>query len=128
MTESLHDSCEEHVLQNDAGNEVRFYGKLFSETSYYDEDQGSLTRLRLFVTNDGRQVYSIISGSTTEKSRRVYIMRMEDDLCHISNGSFEITLHTDMLMTAVFKLCGMDPSQGEEIKAFLEDSRKIANG
>ncbi|MDL2209344.1 hypothetical protein LJC26_00865 [Desulfovibrio sp. OttesenSCG-928-O18] len=127
MADTSHGSWEEHILRNDAGDEVRFYGKLFSESSYFDEEQGALTRLKLFVTDDGRQVYSVISGSSTAKWRRVYIMRIEDELCHISNGMQEITLHTDMLLTVVFGLCGIDESQGETVRAFLEDSYRIAN-
>ena len=128
MAESLFDSCEEHVLRNDAGAEIRFRGKLFSESSYYDEEQGAITRLKLFVADDGRQIYSIVSGSSTAKWRRVYTMRIEGDICHIDNGIQAITLDTDMLLTAVFGLCGMDATQGEAVRNFIEDSRRIANG
>lgn len=127
MTESFLGSCEEHVLHNDAGKEIRFNGKLFSESSYYDEEQGAITRLKLFVAEDGRQIYSIVSGSSTAKWRRVYTMRIDGDFCHIDNGVQEITLHTDMLLTVVFGLCGIDAAQGEAVRTFLEDSRKIAN-
>ncbi|GHV54763.1 hypothetical protein FACS1894206_08260 [Deltaproteobacteria bacterium] len=127
MTESAHGSWEEFVLHNDAGDEVRFNGKLFSESSYFDEENGSLTRLKLFVTDDGRQVYSVVSGSDAAKWRRVYIMRIEDSLCHISNGLQEISLPTDLLLTVVFGLCGLDELRGEAVRAFLEDSRKTAN-
>lgn len=127
MAESSLGSCEEHVLRNDAGAEIKFRGKLFSESSYYDEEQGALTRLKLFVAEDGRQIYSIVSGSDTAKWRRVYTMRVEGDFCHIDNGMQGITLHTDMLLTVVFGLCGIDASQGEAVRSFLEDSRKIAN-
>lgn len=119
---------EEHALRDDAGNEVRFRGRLFSESSYFDEDQRAITRLKLFVTDDGRQVYSVVSGDNATKWRRVYTMRLEGDLCHIKNGTQEVTLHVDMLLSVVFSLCGIDASQGETLKAFLEDSRKIANG
>ena len=127
MAESLLGSCEEYVLRNDAGKEVRFQGKLFSESSYYDEEQGALTRLKLFVAEDGRQIYSIVSGSNTAKWRRVYTMRLEGDYCYIDNGVQEITLNTDMLMTVVFGLCGMDADQGDVLRMFLEDSRKAVN-
>lgn len=120
-------SCEEHVLRNEAGSEVTFRGKLFSESSYFDEGQGVLTRLKLFVAEDGRQIYSIVSGSSTAKWRRVYTMCIEGDLCHIDNGVSNITLHTDMLLTVVFGLCGIDAAQGEAVRSFIEDSRRIAN-
>jgi len=124
---SLDTTSEEFVLRNDAGDEVRFKGKLFSESSYYDEDQGALTRLKLFVTDDGRQVYSVVSNSNTAKWRRVYTMRVDGDLCHISNGMQEMTLDIDMLLTAVSGLCGIDAVQGETVRAFLEDSQRSAN-
>lgn len=124
---SLDITSEEFVLRNDAGDEVRFKGKLFSESSYYDEDQGALTRLKLFVTDDGRQVYSVVSNSSTAKWRRVYTMQVEGDLCHISNGMQEMTLDIDMLLTVVSGLCGIDAVQGETVRAFLEDSKKSAN-
>lgn len=128
MAESLLGSCEEHVVHNDAGAEIRFRGKLFSETSYYDEEQNAITRLKLFLADDGRQIYSIVSGSSAAKWRRAYIMRIEGDLCHINNGIQHLTLPTDMLLTVVFGLCGIDASQGEAVRTFLEDSRKMANG
>lgn len=120
-------TSEEFVLRNDAGIEVRFTGKLFSESSYYDEDQEVLTRLKLFITDDGRQVYSIVSNSNTAKWRRVYTMRVEDGLCRISSGSQEMTLDIDMLLTVVSGLCGIDASLDETVRAFLEDSRLSAN-
>ena len=127
MTEQLQEPAEEHVLRNDAGVEVKFQGKLFSESSYFDEEQGTLTRLKLYVTNDGRQVYSVISGSSSAKWRRVYVLHVEDDLCHINNGLQEITLRVDMLLAVVFGLCGVDAAQADTLRAFLEDTLKAAN-
>jgi hypothetical protein len=126
--ESSHTSWEEYVLRNNAGDDVKFQGRLFSESSFYDEDQGTLTRLKLFVTDDGRQVYSIVSGSSTAKWRRVYTMRVEDELCHISNGLQEISLPMDLLLTVVFGLCGIDGSQSETLRSFIEDTRRAAIG
>ena len=127
MTKTLQSSLDEYVLYDDAGKEIRFTGKLFSESSYFDDEQSTITRLKLFVTEDGRQIYSIVSGSSSAKWRRVYIMRVEDDLCHISNGAQEITLHIEMLFTVVFGLCGIDESQSSILREFLEDSRKAIN-
>lgn len=117
---------EEFTVHNDAGDEIRFTGKLFSESSYYDEDQGALTRLKLFVTDDGRQIYSVVSSADTAKWRRVYTMRVEGDLCRISNGIQEMTLDIDMLLTVVSGLCGIDAVQGDAVRAFLEVSQKNA--
>jgi hypothetical protein len=127
MAEKRQDPMEEHVLYTDAGAEVRFRGRLFSESSYFDEDEGSLTRLKLYMTEDNRQVYSVVSGPSDAKSRRVYVLRVEDDVCHINNGVQDVTLHTDMLLTAVFGLCGINPAQAESLKAALEETLKAAN-
>ncbi len=127
MAEQWQEAVEEHILHNDAGVEVRFQGKLFSESSYFDEDQGTLTRLKLYVTNDGRQVYSVVSGSNAAKWRRVYVLQVTDDLCHISNGLQEITLRVDMLLAVVFGLCGVEAAQADTLRAFLEDTLKAAN-
>lgn len=126
MAEQVQDAYEKFVLRNDEGAEFSFRGKIFSETSFYDDDQGSLTRLKLFITDDNRQVYSIVSGTQAAKSRRVYTMTFEGDLCRLGNGLQEITLPVDMLLTVVFGLCGIDPAQGDTVRAFIEDTRKTA--
>lgn len=123
---SLDTINEEFILHNDAGDEVRFTGRLFSESSYYDEDQGALTRLKLFVTDDGRQIYSVVSNAGATKWRRVYTMRVDGDLCRISNGIQEMTLEIDMLLTVVSGLCGIDAVQGADVRAFLEVAPKNA--
>ena len=118
---------EKYILHNDAGVEITFQGKLFSESSYFDEEQGTLTRLKLYVTNDGRQVYSVVSGSNSAKWRRVYVLHVEGDLCHISNGLQEMTLRVEMLLAVVFGLCGVEAAQADTLRAFLEDTLKAAN-
>ncbi len=127
MAESAQEAMENYVLHTDTGAEVRFRGRVFSESSYIDEDQGTLTRLKLYVTDDNRQVYSVVSGPGDAKWRRVYVLRVEDDLCHINNGVQDITLRTDMLLTAVFGLCGIDPTATDELRVSLEETLKAAN-
>ena len=122
-----HPPLEEHTLRNDAGIETKFRGRLFSEGSYFDEESGALTRLKLYITDENRQVYSVVSGSNTAKWRQVYTLRVEDDLCHINNGVQDITLRTDMLLAAVFGLCGIDAAKAGDLKASLEETLKTAN-
>lgn len=122
-----HFPLEEHALRNDAGVEVKFKGRLFSEGSYFDEENGALTRLKLYITDENRQVYSVVSGSNTAKWRQVYTLRVEDDLCHINNGVQDITLRTDMLLAAVFGLCGIDSDKADDLRASLEETLKAAN-
>lgn len=116
---------EEFSLAGYNGQNFEFTGRLFSEGSFFDAENGKLTRLRLFAMQDGRLVYHVVSshGSSGEsKDRRVYVLSVENELCHIDNGRQGISLPMDMLFAAVYGLCGMDASQEEELKATLQES------
>lgn len=113
---------ERIVLFNDNGVELRFNGRLFSESSYYDEDSASLTRLRLYVSDQNEQVYSIVSGTGTEKTRRYYVVAQEGDAYRISNGTHALRLPLDLLFASVFGLCGIDPDRAEELRSDFEES------
>lgn len=118
---------EKMFLRSDNGTELYFRGQLYSESSYYDEETATLTRLRLFITDNGEQVYSIVSGSGAGKTRRHYLVAPEGDLYRISNGVHSLTLSLDMLFASVFGLCGIDPDRAEELKpAFEENLRMLA--
>lgn len=119
---------EKIFLRSDNGAELYFRGKLYAETSYYDEDSGSLTRLRLFITENREQVYSIVSGSGAEKTRRHYILAPEGELYRVSNGIQTLTLPLEMLFAAVFGLCGIDPDRAEELKADFEENLRVMSG
>ena len=128
MTEQLQDLYTKQTLPNDEGTDISFCGKLYSETAFYDEDSGSITRVKMFLTDDSRHVYSFVSGSPAEKSRRAYTLRFEDELCFLGNGTQEMPLPVDMLLDTVFSLCHLDPAEGDAIRTLLEDSRKAVNG
>lgn len=120
---------ERIFLRSDNGAELYFCGKLYSESSYYDEASATLTRLRLFFTENGEQVYSIVSGSGTDKTRRHYIVARESDsLYRIGNGVHTITLPPEMLFAAVFGLCGIDPARAEELKPDFEENLRMMTG
>jgi hypothetical protein len=118
---------ERVTLKSENGTELTFTGRLFSESSYYDQDTAHLTRLRLFVTDSKELVYSIISGAGTEKTRRYYTVTVEDELCLMSDGVLSIRLPVDMLFSAVFGLCGIDPSRAEELRPLFEENLRAAN-
>ena len=127
MAEKQHSPLHDITLRNDAGVEIRFHGRLFSESSFFDEEQGLLTRMKLFGTNDGRLIYSVVSGSSTSKSRRVYVLRREDDLWHIHNGTYTITLQEATLLETVFELCGIGAGQTDSLRQSVEENLNAAN-
>lgn len=119
---------EKIFLRSDNGAELYFCGQLYSESSYYDEETAAITRLRLFVTENGEQVYSIVSGSGAEKTRRHYIVAQDGDFYRISNGIQTLTLPLEMLVVAVFRLCGIDPDRAEELKSDFEENLRMIMG
>lgn len=117
---------ERFFLRSDNGSELSFHGQLYSESSYYDEEAAALTRLRLFVTREKELVYSIVSSSGPQKTRRHYTVVPLGDLCRISDGMQTLTLPADMLFAAVFGLCGIDPERAEELKSGFEENLRMA--
>ena len=119
---------EQITLNSDNGVDLQFNGRLFSESSYYDEDSATLTRLRLYLTDSNEQVYSIVSGTGREKTRRHYVVAQEGDLYRISNGVQTLRLPLDILFASVFGLCGIDPDRAEELKPEFEESLRMIVG
>ena len=119
---------EDVLLRSDNGSEHFFRGRIFSESVYYDEESSILTRLRLFLAEDGTHVYSIVSGSGKVKSRRYYVVMPEGEFCRMSDGVQSLVLPVDTLFAAVFGLCGLDPTLAEELRPAFEESLRAANG
>ncbi len=116
---------ESIFLRSDNGAELYFRGQLYSESSYLDEERGVLTRLRLFVTDNNEQVFSIISGTGGEKQRRHYIVAPEGEFYRISDGVQTLRLPLEALFAAVFGLCGIDPARAEDLKPAFEESLRM---
>lgn len=121
------DNMEKIVLANDHGGELKFRGRIFSECSYYDEENNAITRQRLYVTDKGEQVYYITTDSDSNKERRAYLLRIEGEHCAINNGLLEITLRTDLLMASMRTLCGFNQGCSDDLLKSLEDTLKAAN-
>ena len=119
---------EKIFLRSDNGAELYFCGQLYSESSYYDEETATLTRLRLFITDTGEQVYSIVSGSGTQKHRRHYLVSAMGQRCRVSDGVQTLVLPVDMLFAAVFGLCGIDPERAEELRPAFEENLRMIIG
>lgn len=121
-------TMEEITLKNDVGGDITFMGRLYSESSYYDEETSVVTRQRLYVTDQNQQVYSIVASNGTNKDRRVYKLHMDGEMCRINNGLFDISVQLDLLLTAVKGLCGVkNLAQSEEFLQTLEESLRAAN-
>lgn len=114
--------AETICLRSDNGTELSFRGRMFSESAYYDEEHASLTRLRLFLHEDGTHVYSIISGAGAEKNRRHYIVARDGDMCRMSDGRQILVVPMALLFSAVFGLCGIDPARAEELRPAVEEA------
>lgn len=105
---------ESMALRLDNGAEIAFSGRQFAGGSWYDEETGVLTRQNLYITEANEYVYSIITGTGRQRSRRAYRVALHGKTCTMSDGKTEITLELEMLMLAVRALTGLD----REGKAF----------
>jgi hypothetical protein len=117
-------------IKHDNGRDIAFTGRLFSECSWFDEDTGTLTRQKLYVTADNDHVYHIVRSSGKETSRHAYRLAIHEDNCVIFNGRSEVTLQFDQLMLSVRKLCGMDVEgavTSAEMDDIVEPIRAAAN-
>lgn len=122
MSENMENIC----LKHDNGEDLRFQGRLFSECSHFDDDNNSLTRQQLYITDNGEQVYYIVRSSGRNRTRHAYRLSVQDDNCIINNGKAEITLKFDMLMLAVRALCGLDADATPSLE-MVEEMLKAAN-
>lgn len=120
-------NMEQIELQNTYGGKIAFRGRIFSECSYYDEESKTLTRQRLYVTDNGEQVYSIVSGSGASKEHRVYLLRVDGDECVINNGSCEIAVRKELLMASMRTLCGFNEGCSADLLKSLEETLDAAN-
>ncbi len=114
--------AENQCLHSDNGTELVFQGRMFAESSFYDEGSRSLMRLRLFLREDGAHVYSFISGAGAEKSSRYYIVAREGEMCRMNDGRQTLVVPAELLFSAVFGLCGIDPDQAENLRPVVEEA------
>ncbi len=126
MTESAHPATEHVSLQLDNGAVLDFRGRVFSEASWFDEESDTLTRQKLFITEDNEQVYSVVNASGPSRSRRAYRIGVQGDMCSIHNGKAGLDLPFDMLMLAVRALCGLDEDAVPSLEA-VEETLRAAN-
>jgi len=117
---------ENICLKHDNGEDLRFQGRLFSECSHFDEEENSLTRQQLYMTDTGEQVYYIVRTSSQERSRHAYRLAVQDETCIINNGKAQISMKLDMLMLAVRALCGLNADAMPSLET-IEEMLHAAN-
>ncbi len=114
------------ALHLDNGADMEFSGRPFAGGSWFDEETGELTRQRLYATESGEHVYSIVTGQGQQRSRRAYRVSMHGDACTISDGRTEMTLDLEMLMLAVRALAGLDKDDAPTLDS-VEETLRAAN-
>ena len=99
---------ESMALRLDNGAEIAFSGRQFAGGSWYDEETGVLTRQNLYITEANEYVYSIITGTGRQRSRRAY--------------------RVALLMLAVRALTGLDrEGEGVPMLDLVEETLRAAN-
>ena len=115
------------VLQNDMGGDFAFKGWCIGEHEFFDEENGILTRQKLYKTVDGHRAYSVIASDGRHKERRAYLIRREGPLCKINNGLFDVTVSGEDLVRVVRGLCGLTETvKAEDFFIQVEQAFKTA--
>ena len=119
-------SFEEISLPLDNDTRMTFLGRQYAGGSWFDEESNTLTRQNLYVMDSGEHVFSIITGSGQQRSRRAYRVVLDGDTCVIHDGRNEITIGYDMLILAVRSLTGLDQDAAPGMD-MIEEILKAAN-
>ncbi|MBQ7618031.1 MAG: hypothetical protein IJS50_04075 [Desulfovibrio sp.] len=118
---------ENVCLKQDNGQDLSFRGSLYSECSWFDEDQKQMTRQKLYLTDKNEQIYYIVRSAGEEKSHHAYRFSVKDDQCIIDNGKTPVTLPFDMLMLVVRDLCGLSEAESAELSD-VQELKRMSNG
>ena len=126
MGETGRRAMEDVSLKHDNGADIFFRGRLFAESSWYDEEHSTLTRQKLYITDTNEHIYYIVSHCGEARQCRAYRLSVLGDRCIIHNGNSEMLLQFDMLMLAVRSLCGLSADAAPTLAA-VEETLKAAN-
>ena len=117
---------ESICLKHDNGADLQFRGRLFSESSWFDNENDILTKQKLYLTEENEQVYYIVRIQNSERTRSVYKLSIDNNQCTMANGISKMTLEIDMLMLAVRQLCGLNDETSKSL-SMVEEVLKVAN-
>ena len=126
MTDDTLTSRANVVLHLDNGAEMQFSGRPFAGGSWFDDETGELTRQKLYTTESGEHVYSIVTGKGQRRSRRAYRVSLHGEACTINDGRTEMTLDLEMLMLAVRALSGLEKDDAPTLDT-VEETLRAAN-
>ena len=116
MTDDALTSRANVVLHLDNGAEMQFSGRPFAGGSWFDDETGELTRQKLYTTESGEHVYSIVTGKGQQRSRRAYRVSLHGEACTINDGRTEMHPETKCGKAACFFLthsaCTFSASNG----------------
>ena len=127
MSNNNDTSANTFTLSNDNGSALHFSGRLVADKEYFDESTSSLTRLRLFVADEGYMVYSVVAGPAEARSRRAYTITTQGDMCRLSDGIVSLVLPVAILLSTAFDLCGIDAGASEDFRPAFEEVLRAAN-
>lgn len=119
-------ALENVTLQLDNGVSFSFSGRQFAGGSWYDEENGVLTRQSLYATSENEHVYVITSGTGQSRSRRAYRISLQGERCVIHDGRTEMTIDLEMLLLAVRALTGLDKDETPLLE-IVEETLRAAN-
>lgn len=87
MTDDAPTSRANIVLHLDNGAEMQFSGRPFAGGSWFDEETGELTRQKLYATESGEHIYSIVTGKGQQRSRRAYRVSLHGEAVPSTTGA-----------------------------------------
>ncbi|MBR3664342.1 MAG: hypothetical protein IKN64_06785 [Desulfovibrio sp.] len=122
----MHKTFENISLTQDNGQDLTFRGNLYSECSWFDEDEKQLTRQKLYITDNKEQIYYIVRSQGDQKTHHAYRFSVAGETCTINNGKSTVTLPFDMLMHVVRGMCGLKPGETPSLEEV--EVANISNG
>ncbi|MDR2504256.1 MAG: hypothetical protein LBD82_07765 [Deltaproteobacteria bacterium] len=122
MACEMNTEFEHFSLPGYSGKNLEFRGRLFAESTSGDQEDGSPSRVRLFVTADKRLIYSLVSGVGKNKSRRLYILTKEDEVWRLDDGRQQISMPEEMFFILIKGICEITDEYCETFRSMLHDS------
>ncbi len=113
------DPMENMVFQLDNGARFEFLGRLFSEAVWCDEDSGTVSHHKLYVTENWDQVYVIQKESRDIENCRAYRVTVRGEECEIFDGMARMNIPIDLLMLGLKAMCGAEGMALEQAEEML---------
>lgn len=115
----LTEPMDNMAFQLDNGASFEFLGRLFSEAVWCDEDSGTVTHHKLYVTENREQIYVIQREARGMQSCRAYRVTVRGENCEIFDGITHMDMPLDLLMLGLKALCGAESMALEQAEEML---------